>query len=88
MAGLGSGARTLFCDCPAVFKVTRYHSLLIDESTLGNQFIVAATCNTQGVREVMAIENRELRLYGLQFHPESLLTEFGHQVLSNFINKG
>jgi len=85
---LESGSNTLFVDCPASFTVTRYHSLLVDEATLSLDFKVTATCHTQGTREVMAIENRELRLYGLQFHPESLLTDYGHEVLSNFINRG
>lgn len=83
-----SASNILFADCPTSYVVTRYHSLLIDETTLNTDFRVTATCSTQGTREVMAIENRRLRLYGLQFHPESLLTEYGHQVLSNFINKG
>ena len=78
----------LFVDCPTSFRVTRYHSLLVDEGTLNEEFIVTAICSTEGTREVMAIENHRLRLYGVQFHPESLLTEYGHVVLSNFINKG
>jgi anthranilate synthase/aminodeoxychorismate synthase-like glutamine amidotransferase len=78
----------LFDDCPTSFMVTRYHSLLVEEATLDEEFIVTATCCTEGTREVMAIENSRLRLYGVQFHPESLLTEYGHVVLRNFINKG
>lgn len=78
----------LFDACPSSFMVTRYHSLLVDEATLNEDFIVTAICCTQGTREVMAIENRRLRLFGVQFHPESLLTEYGHVVLSNFIDKG
>ncbi len=78
----------LFVDCPGQFIVTRYHSLLIDESTLPSGFTISAICETQGAREIMAIEHPQQRLYGVQFHPESLLTEYGHQVLSNFINKG
>lgn len=83
-----SGSNTLFYNCPTSFAVTRYHSLLVDEITLSAEFKVTATCCTQSTREVMAIESPQLRLYGVQFHPESLLTEYGHQVLSNFINKG
>jgi anthranilate synthase/aminodeoxychorismate synthase-like glutamine amidotransferase len=78
----------LFNDCPSSFVVTRYHSLLVDEKTLSKNFDVTGVCYTQGVREVMAIEDKHLGLYGLQFHPESLLTEHGHLVLSNFISKG
>lgn len=78
----------LFEGCAATFTATRYHSLLVDESTLANDFFVCAYSETQNVREVMAIENHALRLYGLQYHPESLLTEYGHHVLENFITKG
>lgn len=78
----------IFAHCPSLFNVTRYHSLIIDESTLPADFIVSAICTTEQEREVMAFENTALRLYGLQFHPESLLTEYGHQVLENFLIKG
>lgn len=78
----------LFANCPALFQITRYHSLIVDEATLPDDFIVSAISNTEHEREVMAIENRRLRLYGLQFHPESLLTEYGHQVLKNFLTEG
>lgn len=78
----------LFIDCPSSYVITRYHSLLVDESTLSKNFKTTGICYENGLREVMAIEDRQLRLYGLQFHPESLLTEYGHKVLSNFISKG
>jgi anthranilate synthase/aminodeoxychorismate synthase-like glutamine amidotransferase len=78
----------LFIDCPNTFEVTRYHSLIVDEGTLAKNFKVTGVCHNKGVREVMAIEDSALRLYGLQFHPESLLTENGHAVLNNFIRKG
>lgn len=78
----------LFAKCAVRFEVTRYHSLLVDESTLPVEFVVSAVTETEQEREVMAIENKQLRLYGLQFHPESLLTEYGHQVLENFLIKG
>jgi anthranilate synthase/aminodeoxychorismate synthase-like glutamine amidotransferase len=81
-------ATVLFEQCPSRFMVTRYHSLLIDKNTLSSNFNITATCNTKGIEEIMAIEDTQLKLYGLQFHPESLLTEHGHLVLHNFIKKG
>jgi len=78
----------LFTHCPSTFMATRYHSLLVDESTLPKDFFVSAYSETHDVKEVMAIENHALRLYGLQYHPESLLTEYGHKVLENFILEG
>lgn len=78
----------LFADCPLSFVVTRYHSLLVDESTLSKHFKITGACYTEGSREIMAIEDTKLRVYGLQFHPESLLTQNGHLVLRNFMSKG
>ena len=78
----------LFDGCPSSFMVTRYHSLIVEEETLSTNFKVTSVCHTEGVREIMAIEDEQLKLYGLQFHPESLLTEYGHLILSNFISKG
>lgn len=78
----------LFKECASTFIVTRYHSLIVNEKSLCRDFLISAICVTNGVREVMAIENPTLGLYGLQFHPESLLTEFGHKVLENFLMQG
>lgn len=78
----------MFTECPRNFIATRYHSLLVDSATLSNNFAVTSVCREHGVEEIMAIEDSKLRLYGLQFHPESLLTEHGHLVLSNFVSKG
>lgn len=83
-----SNTSHLFQGCPMSFKVTRYHSLIVDESQLNKDFSVSAICNTQGEREVMAIENQQAKIYGLQYHPESLLTEHGHKVLENFLLQG
>lgn len=78
----------LFADCEPEFQATRYHSLLVDSASLPCDFAVSAYSETQSTQEVMAIENHKLRLYGLQYHPESLLTEHGHKVLDNFLTKG
>lgn len=78
----------LFVDCKARFVATRYHSLIVEASSLPNQFHVSAWCNDFDMLEIMAIEDRKLRLYGVQFHPESLLTDCGHQILQNFLTLG
>ncbi len=62
--------------------VTRYHSLVIDPPTLPDCFEVTAWSET---REIMAIRHREWDLEGVQFHPESILSEQGHQLLANFL---
>nr|WP_318383342.1 aminodeoxychorismate synthase component 2 [uncultured Enterobacter sp.] len=64
--------------------VTRYHSLLIDPATLPACFEVTALSDTQ---EIMGIRHREWDLEGVQFHPESILSEQGHQLLANFLRR-
>ena len=64
--------------------VTRYHSLVIDPATLPDCFEVTAWTDKQ---EIMGIRHRELELEGVQFHPESILSEQGHQLLANFLNR-
>lgn len=64
--------------------VTRYHSLLIDPATLPDCFEVTAWSETQ---EIMGIRHTAWDLEGVQFHPESILSEQGHQLLANFLNR-
>ncbi len=64
------------------FLAARYHSLIVDEATLPASLTVTAR-TTDGVP--MALEDGPRRLFGLQFHPESVLTQFGHQLLANFL---
>ncbi|EKK5417036.1 aminodeoxychorismate synthase component 2 [Enterobacter hormaechei] len=64
--------------------VTRYHSLVIDPPTLPADFEVTAWSET---REIMGIRHREYDLEGVQFHPESILSEQGHALLANFLNR-
>lgn len=63
-------------------KVGRYHSLIVNTEKLSNEIGVTAVTDEQ---EVMAIEHKDLPLYGVQFHPESLLTECGYEILNNFL---
>ncbi len=68
------------------FVATRYHSLIIAQHTLPNTLNVTAWCEeTSGEREIMAIEHKSLAIYGVQFHPESLLSASGMQILANFL---
>jgi len=66
---------------------TRYHSLVIEESSLPECLeITAWTCNQDGsMDEIMGVRHREFDLQGVQFHPESILTQHGHDLLKNFI---
>lgn len=64
--------------------VTRYHSLVIDPPTLPDDFSVTAWTDRQ---EIMGIRHKRWDLEGVQFHPESILSEQGHQLLANFLNR-
>lgn len=66
--------------------VIRYHSLVLEAATLPDCFEVTAWSERDGVRdEIMGIRHRQLALEGVQFHPESILSEQGHQLLDNFL---
>lgn len=66
--------------------VTRYHSLVLEAATLPDCFEVTAWSERDGVRdEIMGIRHRQSALEGVQFHPESILSEQGHQLLDNFL---
>lgn len=75
----------LFKEIVNPFVATRYHSLLIEAESLSDNFLVTAWCETDNTKEIMAIEDHALQVYGVQFHPESLLTEAGHDILQNFL---
>ncbi len=70
----------LFAGLPSPLQVGRYHSLVVDPSLPGD-LVVTAT----GGGVVMAVEHRELPAYGVQFHPESVLTPEGKKILENFL---
>ncbi|HAU51477.1 MAG: aminodeoxychorismate/anthranilate synthase component II [Saccharofermentanaceae bacterium] len=73
----------LFKHCPKTAQVARYHSLAADESTLPPELKV--TARTVDDKEVMAVEHTEYPIYGVQFHPESILTPIGKKILENFL---
>ena len=76
----------LFKDLPNPFNVTRYHSLVLDPTSLPSTINVDAWCDTaQGTKEIMAISHASYPVWGVQYHPESLLTEHGHSVLEAFL---
>ncbi len=77
----------LFSGLPDPFTATRYHSLVIEAASLPDCLQVSAwTCAADGSRaEIMGVRHVEHRLCGVQFHPESILTEHGHALLRNFL---
>lgn len=74
----------LFAGCPEVAPVARYHSLAADASTISECLRVTAL-TTDG--EVMAVQHKNYPIYGVQFHPESIMTPNGKQMLRNFIKE-
>lgn len=72
----------LFRGLPEEYTVTRYHSLVVKTEALPSQLRVDAVTKHG---EVMAISHRTLPVYGVQFHPEAVLTEYGHELIRNFL---
>jgi anthranilate synthase/aminodeoxychorismate synthase-like glutamine amidotransferase len=77
-------ARTIFQDMPSPFEATRYHSLLIERSSLPACLEISAE-TAEG--EIMGIRHKEWPVEGVQFHPESILTEHGKELLRNFVEQ-
>lgn len=73
----------LFKGLPKSFNVTRYHSLIVDKNTIKPPLKITAQTK-DGI--IMAIEHETLPLYGVQFHPEAILTQYGHELFKNFID--
>ena len=74
----------LFNDIPNPFEATRYHSLLIKKDSIPDCLEITAEAKTDQ-NEIMGIRHKEYPIYGLQFHPESILTGEGKKLLSNFL---
>jgi anthranilate synthase component 2 len=80
-------AQGVFAGLPDPYEATRYHSLVVDKTTLPDCLEVTAwTDNEDGsMEEIMGLRHREHPVEGVQFHPESILTEHGHALLKNFL---
>lgn len=77
-----NNGKAIFSDLPKIFTVTRYHSLHINED-IDKDFSIDAKTK-DGV--IMGISHKKFPLYGVQFHPEAVLTEYGHEMIRNFIS--
>ena len=71
-----------FKDIKSPFKATRYHSLIVDPNSFPNELEITAKTD-DGL--IMGLRHRELEIHGLQFHPESVLTSYGHKLIENFL---
>ncbi|MEJ1098140.1 MULTISPECIES: aminodeoxychorismate/anthranilate synthase component II [unclassified Pseudoxanthomonas] len=79
----------VFAGLPDAYEATRYHSLVVDRATLPESLeITAWTENQDGsFEEIMGLRHKEYPVEGVQFHPESILTEHGHALLKNFLER-
>jgi len=80
--------QNIYSNIPQSFKAARYHSLIVDKAKLPDCLEITAWTETKGTEEneIMGLKHRTLPIHGIQFHPESILTEHGHKMLSNFLN--
>jgi anthranilate synthase component 2 len=81
--------RGVFADLPNPFTVVRYHSLVIDKATAPDSLEITAWTQTADgeIDEIMGVRHHTLPVEGVQFHPESILTEHGHALLRNFLTQ-
>ncbi len=81
--------RGVFAGLPNPFTVVRYHSLVIDKATAPDCLEITAWTQTPngGIDEIMGVRHQTLPVEGVQFHPESILTEHGHALLRNFLTQ-
>jgi anthranilate synthase component 2 len=75
----------VFTGLPQPFEATRYHSLMLRPESIPEELSVMAWCEYQGGHEVMGIKHNLYDIQGVQFHPESILTGCGHDLLRNFL---
>lgn len=76
--------RTMFAHLPSPFRITRYHSLVVRRESLPSCLEVSAIAETG---EIMGLRHREYLVEGVQFHPEAILTEYGLELLRNFLTR-
>jgi len=74
--------KTIFCGLPNPFSATRYHSLIVERASLPPCLEISAT-TSDGL--IMGLRHKEVKVEGVQFHPESVLTDAGKQLLANFL---
>ena len=72
----------LFKDIESPFEATRYHSLIVDPTSFPAELEITAKTD-DGL--IMGLKHKEFEIYGLQFHPESILTSYGHKLINNFL---
>ncbi len=74
----------MFEHIPMQYEIVRYHSLIVEHDSLPKELTVTAKTNDTDL--IMALAHKELPIWGVQFHPESILSEHGHRLLANFLS--
>ena len=77
------GQCDIFETLPNEFTATRYHSLIVAKDTLPD--VIEPTAFSQDDNEIMALKIKGKKIYGVQFHPESIMSEYGHEIIGNFL---
>jgi len=75
----------VFAGLPLPFEATRYHSLVVENGSIPENLAVMAWTEHNGDHEIMGLKHRQFPVHGVQFHPESILTRCGHDLLRNFL---
>jgi len=78
-----NGDFVIFKDLPQEFRATRYHSLIVDKNTLPDT--IEPTAFSTDDEEIMALKVKGKDIFGVQFHPESIMSEYGHEMIGNFL---
>ena len=81
---LSENKTCIFNEIPEKFTATRYHSLVVGRENLPED-VIKITATSDDDQEIMALEIKDHKIYGVQFHPESIMSEFGHEILDNFL---
>jgi anthranilate synthase component 2 len=78
-----TGESPIFNKIPEEFRATRYHSLSVNQKNLPDSIV--PTAYSEDDHEIMALQIKDKPIYGVQFHPESIMSEYGHEMLDNFL---
>jgi len=81
-----TGSSRVFEGLPQEFRATRYHSLIVKKDTLPDS--IEAVAFSTDDNEIMSIKVKDRDIYGIQFHPESIMSEYGHEMIDNFLKIG
>lgn len=73
----------IFKGLPQEFIATRYHSLIVDKNTIPS--VIEPTAYSEDDNEIMALKIKDKDIYGVQFHPESIMSQYGHEIIENFL---